>query len=175
MSSYKLKILLVGSLGKEKTELIRKFTKNRFRYDYKLTIGVDISTKEIEFKPNETATLSIWDIAIQERFEFIRGTFYKGATGVIVIFSVNRRKTLLEAAKWISEIRNLSGEKIQIALIGLKTEANKEDEDLIVNGEIQEFFKNENIGYVKTEKKTEINIEEVFNELTNLIIATRMI
>jgi small GTP-binding protein len=175
MSSFKLKILLVGSLGKEKTELIHKFTKNRFRYDYKLTIGVDISTKEVEFKPNETATLSIWDIGIQKRFEFIRGTFYKGATGVIVIFSVNRKQTLLEAAKWISEIRKLSGEKVQIALIGLKTELNKEKEDFIVNGEIQEFVKSENIGYVKTEKKTEINIEKAFTELTNLIIATRTI
>ena len=175
MSSFKLKILLVGALGKEKTELLQKFTKNRFRYDYKLTIGVDISTKEVEFKPNETATLSIWDIGIQKRFEFIRNTFYKGATGVIVIFSINRRQTLLEAAEWISEIRKFSGGKIQIALIGIKTESNKEDKDLIENGEIQEFVKSENIGYVKTAIKTGINIEEAFTELTNLIIATRVI
>ena len=60
-------------------------------------------------------------------------------------------------------------------MIGLKTEVNKEEEDFIINGEIQEFVKSENIGYVKTEKKTEINIEEAFNELTNLIIATRTI
>ena len=173
MSSFKLKILLVGGLGKEKTELIHRFVKNRFQQNYKLTVGVDILTKDVEFKPTEFATLSIWDIGTQQRFEFIRSTFYKGAAGAIIVFNVNRRQTLLEATEWISEIREFSGEKIPIALIGIKSEPNKEDKDLIDSGEIQEFVKTENIGCIKTVKKSGIDIEEAFTELTNLIIATR--
>ena len=78
MSSFKLKVLLCGAAAVGKTSLVQRFIKNRFAANYKLTVGVDILTKDVEFRPSEVATLSIWDIGGQQRFEFIRSTFYKG-------------------------------------------------------------------------------------------------
>ena len=50
MSNYKLKILLCGPAAVGKTSLIQQFIKSRFQSDYKLTVGVDILTKEVEYE-----------------------------------------------------------------------------------------------------------------------------
>jgi len=84
MSSFKLKVLLTGAAAVGKTSLVQRFIKNRFQANYKLTVGVDILTKDVEFRSGEIATLSIWDIGGQQRFEFIRSTFYKGAAGALL-------------------------------------------------------------------------------------------
>ncbi len=61
MSTYKLKILLCGPAAVGKTSLIYRFIKSKFASEYKLTVGVDILTKEVDYAPGESATLSIWD------------------------------------------------------------------------------------------------------------------
>ena len=61
MSSFKLKVLLCGAAAVGKTSLVQRFIKNRFAANYKLTVGVDILTKDVEFRAGEIATLSIWD------------------------------------------------------------------------------------------------------------------
>jgi len=83
MSSYKLKVILIGR-DLVKNRLVQQIVKNRFAANYKLTVGVDILTIDVEFQLSELATLSVWDIGSQQRFEFIRSTFYKGAAGVIL-------------------------------------------------------------------------------------------
>ena len=65
MSSFKLKVLLTGAAAVGKTSLVQRFIKNRFAANYKLTVGVDILTKDVEFRDGEIATLSIWDIGGQ--------------------------------------------------------------------------------------------------------------
>jgi len=62
MSSFKLKVLLTGAAAVGKTSMVQRIIKNRFAANYKLTVGVDILTKDVEFKQGEVATLSIWDI-----------------------------------------------------------------------------------------------------------------
>ncbi len=100
MSNYKLKILLCGPAAVGKTSLIQRFIKSRFQSDYKLTVGVDILTKEVEYEEGKTATLSIWDIGGQERFSFIRTTFYKGASGVLLVFDLSRAATWDAIKNW---------------------------------------------------------------------------
>ncbi|GAH40159.1 unnamed protein product, partial [marine sediment metagenome] len=117
MSSFKLKIILIGR-DLVKRRLIQRFIKHRFAANYKLTVGVDILTKDVEFKPGEVATLSIWDIGgQQQRFEFIRSTFYKGVAGVLLVFDLTREQTYIETRKWLTEIRQFSSGNIPFVLI----------------------------------------------------------
>ncbi|HEC39884.1 MAG TPA: hypothetical protein ENI29_16725 [bacterium] len=45
-----IKELLTGAATVGKTSLIQKFTKNRFQENFKLTVNVDILTKDVEFR-----------------------------------------------------------------------------------------------------------------------------
>ena len=156
--SFKLKVLLCGTPKAGKTKLVNRFVQNKFQSDYKLTVGVDIFTKDVEIK-NEKCTLSIWDIGNQERFSFVRTTFYRGASCAIIVFDLTRDTTWNEIKRWYDEIKSNAGE-IPIAFV---EKGNGE------NGEAKRTkFKNlvESTGnnYYKTSSTGE-NMEEIFSSL----------
>ena len=173
MSSFKLKVLLTGAAAVGKTSLVQRFIKNRFAANYKLTVGVDILTKDVEFRPSEIATLSIWDIGGQQRFEFIRSTFYKGAAGALLVFDLTREQTYMETRKWLTEIRQFAGENIPFVLIGNKVDLIEDVGMVIDRKEAEAFAKKEGSIYIETSAKTGIHVDEAFSELTRRIIDSR--
>ena len=173
MSSFKLKVLLTGAAAVGKTSLVQRFIKQRFQANYKLTVGVDILTKDVEYKPSEIATLSIWDIGGQQRFEFIRSTFYKGAAGALLVFDLTREQTYIETRKWLTEIRQFAGESIPFVLIGNKADLVEDVGTVIDRDEALSFAESEGSIYIESSAKTGINVDESFSELTKRIIDSR--
>ncbi len=159
MGHYKNKIVLVGSYDSGKKFLFRNWISAPFSRDYTLTVGANIGTKQITFPNDNTVTFSIWDIGIQQRFEFVRSSFYKGASGAIIIFDLTRKETLMEAKKWASEIRRFGGNNVVIILIGNKIDL--KDQRVIDYNEVQEYLENSKFAaYIETSTKEGINIEE---------------
>ena len=173
VSSFKLKILLTGAAAVGKTSLVQRFIKNRFAANYKLTVGVDILTKDVEFRPGEVATLSIWDIGGQQRFEFIRSTFYKGAAGALLVFDLTRDQTYQETRKWLAEIRQFAGENIPFVLIGNKLDLIEDVGVVIDRDEARQFAESEGSIYLETSAKTGEGVDEAFTELTRRIVDSR--
>ena len=173
MSSFKLKVLLTGAAAVGKKRLVQRIIKNRFAENYKLTVGVDILTKDVEYKPGEVATLSIWDIGGQQRFEFIRSTFYKGAAGVLLVFDLTREQSFVETKKWLTEIRQFSNENIPFVLIGNNVDLLEDVGEVIDREEARAFAEKEGGIYIETSIKTGANVDEAFSELTHRIIESR--
>jgi len=170
---YKLKILLTGSDAAEKSELITNFIKSKFKLDYKKTIGVEIFTKELEYEPGKTALLSIWDIGGEKRFEFIRSTFYKGASAALLVFDLTREETYEEIKKWLSEIKKSTGKDFPLVLIGNKLDKIEEVGFHIDRDEARAFAKKEGITYIETGTKPGELIENTFLKLARKIISNR--
>ncbi|MFX1236885.1 MAG: Rab family GTPase [Promethearchaeota archaeon] len=173
MSSFKLKVLLTGAAAVGKTSLVQRFIKQRFQANYKLTVGVDILTKDVEFKPGEIATLSIWDIGGQQRFEFIRSTFYKGAAGALLVFDLTREQTYQETRKWLTEIRQFAGADLPFVFIGNKADLIEDVGEVIDRNEARAFAENEGSIYIETSAKTGIGVDDAFVTLTQKIIESR--
>ena len=114
-SSLKLKIIALGPSNSCKEYFFNNCIqiRNRFTSNYKLTVGVDILTTDVEFSNGEIVTFSIWDIGGQQRFEFIRSTFYKGAAGCLIFFDL-KDECLIN--NLIVDIRNFT-ERIPIILV----------------------------------------------------------
>ncbi|MCF2141196.1 MAG: GTP-binding protein [Candidatus Lokiarchaeota archaeon] len=170
MSIYKLKILLCGPAAVGKTSLIHRFIKSKFERDYKLTVGVDILTKNVEYAAGKTATLSIWDIGGQERFSFIRTTFYKGASGALLVFDLSRSSTFGSIKNWRAEVNQFAGD-IPFVLIGNKLDLIPEVGEVIDRDECRDYAEDEGSIYIETSAKDGTNVDEAFIELTRLIVA----
>ena len=171
MSSFKLKVLLMGAAAVGKTSLVQRFIKDGFADNYKLTVGVDILTKDVEFNPGQIATLSIWDLGGQEKFSFIRSTFYKGAAGALIIFDMTREHTFKECQKWIIELKQFAGENTPFLLIGNKIDFKEIVGSPINEREVLLFTERNNTKYIETSSKDNLNVVDSFNELTRLILA----
>lgn len=170
MSSFKLKVLLIGPDCKSK--LFHKVVRNRFQANYKLTVGVDILTKDVEFEPGKIATLSIWDVGNQERFKFIRSTFYKGAAGVILVFDLTREPTYKEIKDWFKEIKEITG-SIPFVLIGNTIQLLKLGNKAIIRKEAREFAEKERGIYIETTPTIIENLEGAVLKLTQMVIGSR--
>ncbi len=172
--AFKLKVLLCGPAAVGKTSLIYRFIKSKFNADYKLTVGVDIMTKDVEYQPGEIATLSIWDIGGQARFEFIRSTFYKGAAGVLLVFDLTRADTYDQVTtKWLQEVRQFAGENIPFVLIGNKLDLIKELGEVVDRKGAKQFAESQNSIYIETSALDGTAVDEAFLELTRRIVRSR--
>ena len=47
----------------------------------------------------------IWDTAGQERYRTITQTYYKGAHGVLLVYSVTDRKSFESVESWLKQIQ----------------------------------------------------------------------
>ncbi|MHA1820545.1 MAG: Rab family GTPase [Promethearchaeota archaeon] len=168
MVTFKLKCLLCGPAGVGKTSLIQRYIKAKFINDYKLTVGVDILTKNVILDNYET-TLSIWDIGGQDRFSFIRSTFYKGAAGALLVFDLSRPETWDEIKNWRAEVKQFAGD-IPFVLIGNKVDLLPQIGELIDRDECRRYAEEEGSLYIETSAKENIAVEEAFTTLTKLMI-----
>jgi GTPase SAR1 family protein len=48
--------------------------------------------------------MTIWDTAGQDRFQNITTTYYKGAQGVILMYSISDRKSFENIQNWMRQV-----------------------------------------------------------------------
>ena len=162
LGSYKLKMLLLGDAAVGKTSLIKQYIKGSFAKDYKMTIGTDIFTKDV-VTDEHTITLSIWDIAGQDRFKFFRQSFYRGASGAMVAFDLTRYPTFNpNVVNWLKELWGFTG-RIPIILIGNKVDL--ADLRNVRSMDVQQFADKIPCRYIETSAKTGQHVDESFHEL----------
>lgn len=73
--------------------------------------------------------MHIWDTAGQERFKNITETYYKGAVGVILAYSVTDRKSFQDLENWIHQITE-SNQSISKLIVGNKVDCNDKEREV---------------------------------------------
>ncbi|MHA2057658.1 MAG: Rab family GTPase [Candidatus Thorarchaeota archaeon] len=165
---YMRKVVMIGAGGSGKTALVNRFLTHKFSEEYIVTIGSQFAVKTVEVEAangrSVVVKLLVWDLAGQQRFDFIRGSYYRGSKGALLVFDTTRKSTWLELPKWIKETEDALGERIPIILL-----ANKVDlvEDRVVTREMAEQFVHEHnlTGYLETSALSGQNVEEAFSML----------
>ena len=64
----------------------------------------------------------IWDTAGQERYRAITNTYYRQAIGVLLVYDISRRSSFESIDKWLNEVRDHADEKVEIILVGNKSD-----------------------------------------------------
>lgn len=166
-----LKLVLLGDPGVGKTSLISQFVHAKFRNSYQLTVGLDISSKQIKLDDGRTVTLSINDIGGQARFAAIRHMFFKGAHLAMFVFDVTRAETLKNIIDpWHKELMEFCSQPdstrsaIQIILVGNKTDL--EDYRMVEDEEGEQLARKIGAkGYIPASAKENLQVDDAFKQL----------
>ena len=170
MTQYVFKVIIIGPGAVGKTSLLHRFVENKFSFRYKMTIGADFLSKIINYKPELTIKLQIWDIGGQERYKFLRSSFFDGANGALLVFDLSRWHTFEEIENWLSDLHEYAGEDVPFALIGNKVDLIDEKDEIYERENAEVFAKKEKTYYIETSAKTGENVEGAFLNLTHRIL-----
>lgn len=169
--SFKLKVLLCGSPNGEKTKLVNRFIQSKFDNNYKMTVGVDIFTKDVKLKDKQTCTLSIWDIGNSQRFKFIRSSFYRGAACAVLVFDLTREATWDDIQDWYQEIKSNVGE-IPVAFVGNHIECIDDTEnETKKRNKFRDLVESTGNFYYETSSNGD-QVEDIFSSLAERTVET---
>lgn len=162
---YLIKIIVIGDANVGKSSIIKVFEDKEWNNDsYATTIGVEFSSHHFTIE-NSILKMHLWDTAGQERFQSITDSYYKHSIGYILVFDLSERETFFNLKNWKSKIDSKCSEKNIGILVGNKSDLNKE----VSKDEIAEFVKDNNLIYIETSAKKNINIDSIFKLLINEI------
>ena len=164
---YIVKICLLGEAAVGKTSLVYRFIENKFRDNYKSTLGVNLLKKDMVLEDYGGDSAQIWDLGGQESFRSLRKLYLEGANGAFVIFDTTKRKTFDKLDEWIQSFKESRGNR-PILLIGNKIDL--DDKMKVEEPEAKAYAEKNSMKLILTSAKTGENVEIAFKELVKTIL-----
>eukprot|EP00928_Gymnodinium_smaydae_P026658 TRINITY_DN20863_c0_g2_i1.p1 TRINITY_DN20863_c0_g2~~TRINITY_DN20863_c0_g2_i1.p1 ORF type:complete len:211 (+),score=56.59 TRINITY_DN20863_c0_g2_i1:86-718(+) len=156
--AYLFKYIIIGDTGVGKSCLLLQFTDKRFRADHDLTIGVEFGARLVTIEDKQIK-LQIWDTAGQESFRSITRSYYRGASGALLVYDISRRDTFLHLTRWLEEARSNASPNMAIMLIGNKCDLERRE---VSFEEGAQFARDHGLVFRETSAKTAQNVEDCF-------------
>ncbi|KAF2092886.1 GTP-binding protein-like protein RAB2 [Rhizodiscina lignyota] len=203
---YIAKIVSLGDSGCGKSSLTIRLCEGRFSPHHDVTIGVEFGSRIVSVGPpaslslgiNAPSTtsqsptspaarnakqkhmkLSIWDTAGQETYKSITRSYFRGASGALLVFDVSRAATFASVTTWLNDLRQIAEEEIVVVLVGNKSDlaagrtlpsGSEENKREVTREEAEEWCKaNKVMTYVETSAKSGEGVERAFLEVAERI------
>ncbi|KAF2728677.1 secretion-related small GTPase [Polyplosphaeria fusca] len=203
---YIAKIVSLGDSGCGKSSLTVRLCEGRFSPHHDVTIGVEFgsrivpvgppaslslninnpsktmtpaATSSAKSQPQKHMKLSLWDTAGQETYKSITRSYFRGASGALLVFDISRKNTFLSATSWLHDLRQIAEEKIVVVLVGNKSdlapastvsEQDSANKRQVTKEEAEEWCRaNGVMQYVETSAKSGEGVERAFLEVAERI------
>ncbi|KAK4038944.1 P-loop containing nucleoside triphosphate hydrolase protein [Parachaetomium inaequale] len=84
--------------------------------------------------PQKHMKLSLWDTAGQETYKSVTRSYFRGASGALLVFDLTRKSTFQHVTDWLNDLRQIAEPDIVVVLVGNKADlaspdAPEEDDD----------------------------------------------
>jgi Ras-related protein Rab-2A len=210
---YIAKIVSIGDSATGKSSLTIRLCEGRFQSAHDVTIGVEFGSRIVPVGPpashelninnpvsvpsedsaavskkkQKYMKLSLWDTAGQETYRSITRSYFRGASGALLVFDITRRSSFESATAWLNDLRQIAEEGLVIVLVGNKSDldlsAQRDEHPFAVVApgvkqrkrevsvkEAQEWAKaNGILVYVETSAKEGTGVERAFREVAERI------
>ena len=158
---YLLKYIIIGDSSVGKSNILLRYSQDRFSDEYQATIGVEFGAKNIEIN-NKIYRVQIWDTAGQENFRSITRAYYKNSVCAFVVYDISNRESFDNAQNWIEDCKTQSPKTIFLVLVGNKCDL--ESSRQVNYDEGMQLANNYKMLFYETSAKTGLNINEIFNK-----------
>ena len=157
---YLVKLVIIGDTAVGKTNILLRYVNEQYKATHITTIGVDFKIKSINVD-GIRIRMQIWDTAGQERFKTITETYYKGAAGVVLVYSVTDRKTFNSLENWIKQINDSQPESMCKIIVGNKVDCSQAERQ-VTTAEGEQLAKKYGVPFIETSALDNLNIGETF-------------
>jgi len=146
-----------------------RFTDNRYQSAHDVTIGVEFGARILSVqddKSNSTKNLKcqIWDTAGQESFKSITRSYYRGATGALLVYDITRPATFTSATSWLSDLRAHADPNIAIVLVGNKADLSQDRK--VTTEEAKQWARENDVSVcVESSAKSGDGVEDAFQRV----------
>ena len=151
------KICMVGIFGTGKTSLVQQFIYSKFSEKYHSTVGVKIDRKQVDVAGTEV-NLLLWDLAGQDKFQSVQGSYIRGSAGIFFVVDGTRRETLTELDGLRALVHGTVGDVPAVIAIN---KADLEDQWQLGPGDFDGLF-GPGRHVLKTSAKTGAGVNEAF-------------
>ena len=173
---YIFKLLAIGDSNSGKSALLLKYTDTKLNESFVPTIGVDFvikiflnnqkyflqKIKNIEIQ-GKSVKLQIWDTAGEERFKNIISSYYRGASGILLLYNITDRESFESLNSWLIDIEKNTKKDVCKILVG--TNCDLEDERKVTYQEGKEFATSNEMRFIEVSVENNINVNEAFDIL----------
>ncbi len=167
--TFSLKLCTLGDGGVGKSTLVERIATGIFNSNTKITIGIDIKSIHLEMETEEEKILieiAVWDLGGEKQFRFILPSYICGADGALLLFDVNRFRTMENLKEWVDLWRKNTLPGTPLYLIGAQYDRLIPNYKTRVQTEIREMSKVFSADkYFLTSSKTGEQIQEVISNI----------
>ncbi|KAK2801069.1 hypothetical protein FQN50_007877 [Emmonsiellopsis sp. PD_5] len=116
--------------------------------------------------------LSLWDTAGQETYKSITRSYFRGASGALLVFDISRPATFASVTQWLHDLRQIAEDGIVVILVGNKSDlaSATTDQPRVTREEAEAWCRTNNVSrYVETSAKSGEGVERAFLEVAERI------
>ncbi|CAK4775400.1 unnamed protein product [Aphanomyces euteiches] len=162
---YILKVVLIGDSGVGKSNLVQRFTKNKYNGASTQTIGFEFAAKTIRVGDRRIKA-QIWDTAGQERFQSLTAAYYRNAVGALVVYDITNRHSFEHVTHWLEQIREHAHENVVLILVGNKCDlAHLPNTRQVSTLEAARFAETHHMEFVEASALDSTNVVEAFKRI----------
>ncbi|KAI9823101.1 MAG: hypothetical protein M1826_000252 [Phylliscum demangeonii] len=122
-----------------------RLCEGRFSAQHDVTIGVEFGSRIVAVGPapapapapapsasppskttpkpsQKHMKLSLWDTAGQETYKSVTRSYFRGASGALLVFDITRPQTFAHVTNWLNDLRQIAEPDIVVVLVGNKTD-----------------------------------------------------
>ena len=159
-----INIPLVGSSSAGRSILASVFFGGEFTSTYLSTIGIDKLETRMRMNDGKEVKIIFYDTPGQERFRSLALKTFRIADGMAIFFDVTSKNSFEDVENWL-ELTRKNCNNVPILLVGCKCDLIERRE--IVKDDVEQYAKDNNISYIETSAKLNINVKEAFEKIAN--------
>ncbi|KAJ4136929.1 hypothetical protein NW765_012182 [Fusarium oxysporum] len=79
--------------------------------------------------PQKHMKLSLWDTAGQETYKSVTRSYFRGASGALLVFDLSRKQTFQHVTDWLNDLRQIAEPDIVVILVGNKADLTQQEDN----------------------------------------------
>ncbi|VDI81939.1 Ras-related protein Rab-1A, partial [Mytilus galloprovincialis] len=139
-----------------------RFLNSVYRRFYNSIVAIAYNKLTISLSSKCVLSLNehIWDTAGQERFRTITSSYYRGAHGIIVFYTISFQESFNNVKQWLQEIDRYASENVNKLLVGNKSDL--ETKKVVDYTTAKEYADSLGVPFLETSAKNATNVEQAF-------------